>query len=200
MEVSGQARTTTPGKEPQNIPRVGGQIVYGAGLGVWRQKSWLLLSQNESVGCRLSQGFSFTCAHTSHAHARAEASCGTAPPVPHPADVSQSRTPPWPASLDDVLIFHLVPKVATFNALLPIQLLYASYVYWTVHHLYSCVKRKTNLMPLILLFTQYSFIAQHVSAVNTTIFRSLRLTGCYFMGGIWFGVCWRSVSVWLTTS
>ena len=52
-------------------------------------------------------------------------------------------------------------------------------------------------MPLILLFIQYSFIAQHVSAVNTTVFRSLRLTGCYFMGGIWFGVCWRSVSVWL---
>ena len=52
-------------------------------------------------------------------------------------------------------------------------------------------------MPLILLFIQYSFIAQHVSAVNTTIFRSLRLTGCYFMGGIWFGACWRSVSVWL---
>ena len=52
-------------------------------------------------------------------------------------------------------------------------------------------------MPLILLFIQYSFNAQHVSAVNTTIFRSLRLTGCYFMGGIWFGVCWRSVSVWL---
>ena len=52
-------------------------------------------------------------------------------------------------------------------------------------------------MPLILLFIQYSFNAQHVSAVNTTIFRSLRLTGCYFMGGIWVGVCWRSVSVWL---
>jgi len=53
------------------------------------------------------------------------------------------------------------------------------------------------LMPLILLFIQYSFNDQHVSAVNTTIFRSLRLTGCYFMGGILFGVCWRSVSVWL---
>ena len=64
-------------------------------------------------------------------------------------------------------------------------------------HVYSCVKGKTNLMPLILLFIQYSFVTQHVSAVNTTIFRSLRLTGCYYMGGIWFGVCWRSVSVWL---
>jgi len=51
-------------------------------------------------------------------------------------------------------------------------------------------------MPLILLYIQYSFNAQHVPAVNTTIFRSLRLTGCYFMGGIWFSVCWRSVSVW----
>ena len=45
-------------------------------------------------------------------------------------------------------------------------------------------KEKTNLMPIILLFIQYSFSAQHVSAVNTTIFMSLRLTGCYFMGGI----------------
>ena len=50
---------------------------------------------------------------------------------------------------------------------------------------YMLIKEKTNLMPLILLFIQYSFNAQHVSAVNTTIFRSLRLTGCYFMGGIW---------------
>jgi len=32
-----------------------------------------------------------------------------------------------------------------------------SYVYWTVLHLYSCVKRKkTNLMPLILLFNIHS--------------------------------------------
>jgi len=39
-------------------------------------------------------------------------------------------------------------------------------------------------MPLILLYIQYSFNAQHVSAVNTSIFRSLRQTGCYLMGGI----------------
>ena len=39
-------------------------------------------------------------------------------------------------------------------------------------------------MPLILLYIQYSFNAQHVSAVNTTILRSLRLTICYFIGGI----------------
>ena len=43
----------------------------------------------------------------------------------------------------------------------------------------------------------FLFVAQHVSAVNTTIFRSLRLIGSYFMGCIWFGVFWRSVSVWL---
>jgi len=64
---------------------------------------------------------------------------------------------------------------------------------YNLNNFCRCVKRKTNLMPLILLFIQYSFIAQHVSAVNTTIFRSVRLTGCYFMGGIWFGVCWRQV-------
>ena len=61
----------------------------------------------------------------------------------------------------------------------------------TVQLLWELSKEKTNLMPLIL------FNAEHVSAVNTTIFRSLRLIGCYFMGCIWFGVCWRSVSVWL---
>ena len=59
----------------------------------------------------------------------------------------------------------------------------------TITNLTVLSKEKTNLMPLILLFIQYSFNAQHVSAVNTTIFRSPRLTGCYFMGGIWFGVC-----------
>ena len=41
------------------------------------------------------------------------------------------------------------------------------------------------------------FNAQYVSDVNTTIFRSLRLIRSYFMGCIWFGVCWLSVSVWL---
>ena len=50
--------------------------------------------------------------------------------------------------------------------------------------IYDLSKEKTNLMPIILLFIQYSFNAQHVSAVNTTIFRSLRLIDCYFMGFI----------------
>jgi len=41
------------------------------------------------------------------------------------------------------------------------------------------------------------FNAQHVSDVNTSILRSLRLIRSYFMGCVWFGVCWRSISVWL---
>jgi len=72
-----------------------------------------------------------------------------------------------------------------------------SYVYGTVHHLDSWVKRKPTWCHLFYYFIQCSFNAKHVSAVNTTIFRSMRLIGCYFMGCIWFGVCWRSVSVWL---
>ena len=55
---------------------------------------------------------------------------------------------------------------------------------WLIILRWTLSKEKTNLMPLILLFIQYSFNAQHVSAFNTTIFRSLRLAGCYFMGGI----------------
>ena len=73
------------------------------------------------------------------------------------------------------------------------NLSYKSYVYWTVHHLDSWVKSNhldTNYFIIL-------FNAQHVSDVNTTIFRSLRLIRSYFMGCIWFRVCWRSVSVWL---
>jgi len=65
---------------------------------------------------------------------------------------------------------------------------------------HSWVKRKPTWCHLFYYFIHCSFSAQHVSAVNTTIFRSLRLIGCYFMGSIWFGVCWRSVSVWSIAS
>ena len=68
----------------------------------------------------------------------------------------------------------------------------ASYVYGAVHHLDSWVKRKPTWCHLFYYFIQCSFTAQHVSAVNTTIFRSLRLIGCYFMGCIW-------CAVWSTT-
>ena len=46
------------------------------------------------------------------------------------------------------------------------------------------VKRKPTWCHLFYYFIQCSFNAQHVSAVNTTIFRSLRIIGCYFMGCI----------------
>ena len=59
-----------------------------------------------------------------------------------------------------------------------------SYVYGAVHHLDSWVKRKPTWCHLFYYFIQCSFNAQHVSAVNATIFRSLRLIGCYFMGCI----------------
>ena len=70
-----------------------------------------------------------------------------------------------------------------------------SYVYGTLHHLDSCVKRKPTLCHLFYYFIQCSFNAQHVSAVNTTIFRSLRLIGCYFKvvsGSVCVGVPFQS--------
>ena len=47
-----------------------------------------------------------------------------------------------------------------------------SYVYWTVHHLDSLVKRD-QLDATCFIITLFS--AQHVSDVNTSILRSLRL-------------------------
>jgi len=47
-----------------------------------------------------------------------------------------------------------------------------SYVYWTVHHLDSCIKvDKLDVTCFIISL----FTAQHVSNVSTSIFRSLRL-------------------------
>ena len=46
------------------------------------------------------------------------------------------------------------------------------YVYWTVHHCDSW-RTKTNLMSLAILF--YFLCAQHVSDINISIIRSLRL-------------------------
>ena len=48
----------------------------------------------------------------------------------------------------------------------------AFYVYWTVHHLYSCVKRDQLDVTCFIISL---FNAQHVSDVNTSILRSLRL-------------------------
>ena len=50
--------------------------------------------------------------------------------------------------------------------------MYVSYVYWTVHHLDSSVKRD-QLDATCFSITLFS--TQHVSDVNTSILRSLRL-------------------------
>jgi len=55
-----------------------------------------------------------------------------------------------------------------------------SYVYWTVHHLDSSIKRDQLDITCFIISL---FNAQHVSDVNTSIPRSLRLI-CYFMGCI----------------
>ena len=71
-----------------------------------------------------------------------------------------------------------------------------SYVYWTVHHLHSWIKRdQRDVTCFIISF----FNAQHVSDVNTSILRSLRLT-CWVISWVvllWFDVCWCYVVVWL---
>ena len=60
---------------------------------------------------------------------------------------------------------------------------------------FSCWLKRNQLDATCFIITLFS--AQHVSDVNTSILRSLRLIRSYFMDCIWFGVCWRSVSVWL---
>ena len=65
---------------------------------------------------------------------------------------------------------------------------FKSYVYWTVHHLDSWIK-ETNLMSLA--FFTSLFNAQHVSDVNTSILRSLRLI-CWVISWIvllWYDAC-----------
>ena len=71
-----------------------------------------------------------------------------------------------------------------------------SYVYWIVHHLDSWIKRDQLDVTCFILSL---FNAQHVSDVNTSILRSLRLI-CWVVSWavlIWFDVCWCYVVVWL---
>ena len=71
-----------------------------------------------------------------------------------------------------------------------------SYVYWTVHHIDSWVKRDQLDVTCFIISL---FNAQHVSDVNTSILRSLRLM-CWVISWvvlIWFDVCWCYVVVWL---
>ena len=71
-----------------------------------------------------------------------------------------------------------------------------SYVYWTVHHLDSWVKIDQLDVTCFIISL---FKAQHVSDVNTSILRSLRLI-CWVISWVvlfWFDVCWCYVVVWL---
>jgi len=71
-----------------------------------------------------------------------------------------------------------------------------SYVYWTVHHLVSWIKRGQLDVTCFIISL---FNAQHVSDVNTSIFRSLRLI-CWVILWVvllWLDVCWCYVEVWL---
>ena len=63
-----------------------------------------------------------------------------------------------------------------------------SYVYWTVHHLDSWIKR--DQLHVTRFFISL-FNAQHVSDVNTSILRSLRLI-CWVIAWVvllWFDAC-----------
>ena len=60
------------------------------------------------------------------------------------------------------------------------KIILESYVYWTVHHLDSWIKRDQLDVTCFIISL---FNVQHVSDVNTSILRRLRLT-CYFMGCI----------------
>ena len=71
-----------------------------------------------------------------------------------------------------------------------------SYVYWTVHHLDSWVKRDQLDVTCFIISL---FNVEHVSDVNTSILRSLRLI-CWVISEvvlIWFDVYWCYVVVWL---
>jgi len=69
-----------------------------------------------------------------------------------------------------------------------------SYVYWTVHHLDSWIKR--DQLDVTCFFISL-FHAQHVSDVNTSILRSFRLI-CWVSSRVvllWYDVCWCYVVV-----
>ena len=71
-----------------------------------------------------------------------------------------------------------------------------SYVYWTVHHLDSWIIRDQRDVSCFIISL---FNAQHVSDVNTSILRSLRLI-CWVISWVvllWFDECRCYVVVWL---
>jgi len=71
-----------------------------------------------------------------------------------------------------------------------------SYIYWSVHHLDSWVKRDQLDVTCFIISL---FNAQHVSDVNTSIHKSLWLV-CWVISWVvllWFDVCWCYAVVWL---
>ena len=71
-----------------------------------------------------------------------------------------------------------------------------SYVYWTMHHLQSWIKR--NQLD-VTCFIISLFNAQRVSDVNTSILRSLQII-CWVISWVvllWFDLCWCYIVVWL---
>ena len=71
-----------------------------------------------------------------------------------------------------------------------------SCVYWTVHHLDSWIKRDQLDVTCFIISL---FNAQHVSDVNTSILRSLRLIWWVISWVVlfWYDVCWCYGVVWL---
>jgi len=69
-----------------------------------------------------------------------------------------------------------------------------TYVYWTVHHLDSWVKRD-QLGATCFIITLFS--AKHVSDVSTSILRSLRLIRWVTSWVVSGSMCWCYVVVWL---
>jgi len=71
-----------------------------------------------------------------------------------------------------------------------------SYVYWTVHHLDSWIKRDQIDVACFIISL---FNVQHVSGVNTSILRSLRhiFWVISLVVLLWFDVCCCYVVVWL---
>ena len=70
------------------------------------------------------------------------------------------------------------------------------YVYWTVHHLDSWIKRDQLDVTCFIISL---FTAQHVTDVNISILRSLRFI-CWVISWVvlfWIDVCWCYVVVWL---
>ena len=92
--------------------------------------------------------------------------------------------------------FYWETEMCDTNVVGKIKTHISSYVYRTVHHLDSWVKRdQLDVTCFIISLLN----AQHVSDVNTSIFRSLRLM-CWVISWvalIWFDVCWSCVVVWL---